>query len=350
MRIAIVNDTLMAVEVMKRIISFIPEYQLAWVANDGQEAVTRAAQDTPDLILMDLIMPVMDGVEATRRIMANSPCAILVVTSTVEGNSDNVFQAMGYGALDAVNTPVVLKDAHVANNSLLYKIGLIGKLLNKANRDTEPSVTDASDRQQASQAAQPLLVIGASSGGPSALVKVLAELPVDFPASIIIVQHVDQQFVQGLADWINAQIDLPLRLAQTGDTPRAGEVLLSDSGQHLQLNRHGVLQYSDEPAHYPYRPSVNVLFDSVASNWHGEAIGVLMTGMGRDGASGLLKMRNRGFLTIAQDEASCTVYGMPKAAVELGAAKEIMPLAAIAPKIRHYFARFSPATRAIKNE
>jgi two-component system response regulator WspF len=338
MKIAIVNDTLMAVEALKRVVLSTSEHEIAWIAYNGKEAVQLAQNNTPDLILMDLLMPVMDGVEATRQIMQNSPCAILVVTATISGHSGKVFEAMGAGAVDAVNTPVLVP-FHAADGAqdLLHKINIIGKLTNPKAKYTERNQNNVAEVSTPITNNSQLLAIGASTGGPSALASILGELPTNFPAPIVVVQHVDEQFVAGLADWLNDQISLPVRLANHGDKLEPGTVLLSNSGQHIQLSRSGTLLYCDEPKEYPYKPSANVLFESVAKNWLGQAIGLLLTGMGRDGAVGLLAMHDKGFETIAQDKESCAVFGMPKAAIALNAAKQILPLDKIASSICDYY-------------
>ncbi len=325
MKIAIVNDTRMAVESLRRVISSIPEYQLAWVAYDGAEAVQHCARDCPDVILMDLIMPLMDGVEATRQIMAASPCAILVVTSTVNGNVGKVFEAMGAGAMDAVNTPVLgVSGNGEGREALLRKLRTFARLI--AGNEAPLSMFPAATYNPASALVPPLLVIGASTGGPAALAVILGSLPQDFPAAVVIVQHVDEQFTDSFADWLNLQSSLPVQRARRGDSPQTGRVLIAGGHEHLILRKSGRLDYVPEPQDYPYRPSVTVFFESAALCWSAEVTGVLLTGMGRDGAQGLLALRKNGFHTIAQDEASCSVYGMPRAAVLLGAAVEILPL------------------------
>ncbi len=332
MRIAIVNDSIMAVESLRRVIVAAPNIEMAWIARDGAEAVQLCAEDTPDLILMDLIMPVMNGAEATRQIMSNTPCAILVVTATVSGNAALVFEAMGAGALDAVNTPI-LGNAGTGEGkqALLDKINTVSRLLTGKASSKHHEPIQAPARLEPSQH---LLAIGASTGGPSALARILGELPVDYPAAIVIIQHVDEQFAPSFAQWLDDQTPLPVRLAKQGDRLQRGTVLVAGKDDHLVLTRNGTLAYTPTPEDYAYRPSVNEFFDSVAAHWAGEAVGVLLTGMGRDGASGLLALRERGCHTIAQDKDSSAVYGMPKAAAALNAAKDILALDDVAPALR----------------
>ncbi len=333
MRIALVNDVMMAVEAMRRIVAGSGAHQIAWIAGDGAEAVERCAVDTPDLILMDLIMPRMDGVEATRRIMAATPCAIVVVTADVDQNSPRVFEAMGAGALDAVNTPV-LEQASASDGAkaLLAKIETIRRLIggSGAKHSSTPGT-----RQGRPALYQPdhIVAIGASAGGPAALAKILSQLKADFPAPIVIVQHVDIQFAEGLAVWLDGQSPLEVRLAREGDRPTAGTVLLAGQENHLVFASPTRLCYAQEPVDYPYRPSIDVFFHSADRYWPGDVTGVLLTGMGRDGAEGLKILKSHGHHTIAQNRVTSAVYGMPGAAVDIGAASEILALDKIAPRL-----------------
>lgn len=353
MRIAIVNDVFMAIEAMRRVITAQGKDQIAWVARDGEEAVQRCERDRPDLILMDLVMPHMDGIEATRRIMAKTPCAIVIVTASVHDYTAKVFEAMGAGALDAVNTPVL--DGATGDDgpkSLLAKVETIRRLIAPP---VWPAHSAAGDSESARflQKTVPLVCLGASAGGPAALARVLSGLPGDFPAAVVIVQHVDAQFAQGLADWLAGHTQLPVQLATEGEPLQPGIVLLAGRDQHLVLANAYRVGYLRAAADCAYCPSVDVLFKSVAEHRvqvagagyqvsgrpvpsplaPGTTIGVLLTGMGRDGAAGLLALRERGFLTVAQDEPSSAVFGMPKAAADLRAAAEILALDRIAPRL-----------------
>lgn len=327
MNIAIVNDLPSAVEALRRALALRPGYRLLWVASDGIEAVERCAREPPDLVLMDLVMPRMDGVEATRRIMASTPCAILIVTVDVGAQSTRVFEAMGHGALDAVDTPQLgLGDGRAGAAPLLAKIDLLGKLIADRGHPERNGLVVPPPGEL-------LLAIGASAGGPAALAHILAVLPPDLDAATVVVQHVDRQFAPGMAQWLNQGSRLPVRVAAENDAPQRGVVLLAATNDHLVLKSAQRLGYTREPLSNVYRPSVDVFFQSVCRLWRGPAIGVLLTGMGRDGALGLKALRNRGCHTIAQDEGSSAVYGMPKAAVKLQAAVEVLPLERIASRL-----------------
>ena len=334
MRIAIVNDITLIVEFLRRIVLSVADHEIAWVARNGAEAVEKCAADTPDLILMDLIMPVMDGVEATRQIVNRSPCPILVVTATMDGNTAKVFEAMGHGALDATNIPVMGDDpaAQQGRAALLKKIEMIGKL----KRQSSLSPLRRSSRPALSNSVPPLIVIGSSTGGPKALAEVLSSLPSELGAGVVIAQHVDREFSGGLADWLNAQTDLNVRLASEGCRPALATVFLAGSNDHLILTPDLTLLYTMEPDNIPFRPSVDVFFKSVAKLWPSKGVGVLLTGMGRDGAEGLAALRRVGWYTIAQDETTSVIYGMPKAAKELGAAADILPIGDVGPAILRF--------------
>ncbi len=333
MRIAIVNDLAVAVEAMRRTLRHARGHELAWVARDGVEAVERCAKDTPDLVLMDLIMPQMDGVEATRQIMAHTPCAIVVVTASVDQHTSKVFEAMGAGALDAVDTPILERTGNfTGTDALLGKIQTIQRLLSPGPLGRTP----LKPRPVALPSPVPrrlLVAIGASAGGPAALARVLSQLPGDFPAPVVIVQHVDARFAESLAVWLGGKTRLNVRLAEEGDRPEPGTVLLAGLENHLVFISPGRLGYTSQPMDSTYRPSIDVFFRSVDRAWRGDVIGVLLTGMGSDGAGGLKALRLSGHHTIAQDRATSAVYGMPKAASEMKAASDILPLDLIGPRL-----------------
>jgi two-component system, chemotaxis family, response regulator WspF len=344
-RIAIVNDLRLAVEALRRVVSSVPGYEIAWVALDGQEAVTKCASDVPDLILMDLIMPVMDGVEATCRIMRDSPCAILVVTATVSGNAAKVFAAMGGGALDAVATPTLGTGGRLEGaEPLLKKIATIGKLI---RRDGAPSsATGAFAVPVLPAELPPLAIIGASTGGPRALAELLGGTPPGIAAAIVIVQHIDAEFASSLADWLATDTYHDVRLAQEGERLQEGIVLVAATNDHLVLAPDLTLRYELEPQDCPYRPSVDVFFRSALQHWPRPGFAALLTGMGRDGAEGMLELRNAGWHTVAQDESTSVLYGMPKAAAQIGAACEILRLHDIPTSLRKFVERSSRARTA----
>ena len=283
MRIGIVNDLQIAVETLRRAIALEPGLEVAWVASNGQEAVEQCARDRPDVVLMDLIMPVMDGVEATRRIMAETPCAIVVVTVDVARTRRGCSTPWATARWTRPTRRWSAAPTCGAAAPLLRKIRNIGWLIGRyGSRPTLTPVARPSEQPDSRR----LLVIGASAGGPATLAQLLRDIPLDFPAGIVLVQHVDASFAAGMADWLNDQVPLPVRLVREGEKPAAGQVLLAGTDDHLHMLADGTLRYTEKPKESLYRPSIDVFFHSVAEHWRGMAVGVLLTGMGQDGARG----------------------------------------------------------------
>ncbi|HEX4083961.1 MAG TPA: chemotaxis-specific protein-glutamate methyltransferase CheB [Chthoniobacteraceae bacterium] len=321
MKIAIINDKPAVAEVIRRAMLATGRYQVVWTAGADADAVALCQGDRPDLLLIDLAS--RDS-HCIRRIMQVAPCAILVSTETIESSSAKVFDAMGAGALDVVQTPV-LEFANGAAATFLNKIDSVACLVGRA----VPKPITVHNAQCAKQ----LVAIGSSAGGPAALAQLLRDLPADLPAAVIIVQHIDAQFAPGLAKWLSEHSKLPVKPAASGDMPANGTVFLAATNDHLVLESASRLGYTRNPVEYSYRPSVNAFFESAARHWRGPLVGVLLTGMGSDGAKGLKMLRNLGHYTIAQDQKTSAVYGMPKAAAELQAAAEVLPLECIAAAI-----------------
>jgi two-component system response regulator WspF len=310
---------------------------VAWTAEDGEEAVHKAAADRPDAVLMDLVMPRLDGAEATRRIMRESPCPVLVVTSTIAGNFELVYRAMGAGAMDAVETPTLGAGGSVVNGEKL--VARLAKLEAAVRGVTGSGMFFPPGVGSSTVELPPVVAIAASTGGPDALAVVLGALPASLPAAVVVAQHIEAGFAPGLAACLATRSRLPVRVAQDGESPAAGVVLLAATNDHLELGADRRLRYTLTPRSNPYRPSANVLFGSLAAHGPRTGVGVLLTGMGPDGADGLLRLRSFGWHTIAQDERSSVVYGMPKAAAEKGAAVEVLPLDRIGPAVAARFGR-----------
>jgi chemotaxis response regulator CheB len=331
-RIGIVDSVATTARFLQRLVAVDPANRVVWIAPNGATALALCEKQTPDLILMSMVMPAIDGVETTRRIMASTTCAILIVTGSMRANANRVFEAMGHGALDAVDMPLPgAGTIEEAARPLLSKIATISRLM--SDRSGRRPVANAADATSPPHRHDPLVAIGASAGGPAVLASLLHDLPKDFPAAVVIVQHVDEQFAAGMATWLNESAALHVRVAREGDRPTVGEVLLAASGDHLTLKTADRVGYTACPTDYVYRPSVDVFFHSACRLWPGDIVGVLLTGMGRDGALGLKALRDKGHHTIAQDQATSAVYGMPKAAAEINAAVDILPAGRIAWKL-----------------
>jgi chemotaxis response regulator CheB len=218
---------------------------------------------------------------------------------------------------------------------LRAKLRTAGRLLGQSSSANLP----ASSPDGTPSPLPPLVAIGASTGGPQAILTVLSALPKPFPGAVVIVQHVDGEFSAGLASWLADTSGMRVELARPGSVPTAGMALLAGTEEHLVMAAGGSLRYTPTPRELPYRPSVDVLFGSLVQHWKAPGVATLLTGMGRDGAQGLLKLRQAGWLTIAQDEASSIVYGMPKAAALLGAAARVLALVDVAPEITNFVTR-----------
>ncbi len=337
MRIAIVNDLALAREVLRRLVESVPGYAVAWTAVDGAEAVNRAAADRPDVILMDLIMPVLDGADATRQIMAASPCPILIVTASLGANFGKVYEALGAGGLDAVRTPTFGSGGQIVGGAILLerlaKVARAGGVQNSVVSPAVPATRTVIPAHRPNSYLPPMIAIGASTGGPEAIAQVLTALAPAPVGPVVVVQHIAADFAVGLAGWLQRRAGLPVQVARAGDCPEPGRVYVAASDDHLLVRSDRRFAYVAEPKDYPYRPSIDVLFESLSVSWPEPAVAVLLTGMGSDGARGLGKLRKCGWYTIAQDSKTSIVYGMPKAAADLGAAIDILPLSQIGPAI-----------------
>ena len=331
-RIAIVHHEAQTLDILKKIVGSVPDYQILWMAGDGPEALRKCNRDKPDILLVDLTLTGLNAIRVICSIMQTSPCAIVVLADSLGSQSAKVFEAMGCGALDAVQTPLYDRRGTQAESEqrLLKKITTICKLIGKNVALTShyaPPLKTVPERLP------PLVVIGSSTGGPKALADILASLPPGLGVAMVIVQHLDVQFAGGLAGWLNSQTPLTVAVAREGMQPQPDTALVAATNDHLILGEDLALHYTVEPRDYPYRPSVNTFFESVKNYWPHRGVAVLLTGMGRDGAEGLAVLRKAGWHTITQDEKTSVVYGMPAAAVELGAAEEILPLDKIGPAI-----------------
>jgi two-component system response regulator WspF len=356
-RIAIVNDLAMAREALRRVVTQIPGVTIAWMANDGAEALERAKADRPDLVLMDLIMPVMDGVESTRLIMRDAPCPIVVVTATVEGNASRVYEAIGAGALDAVDTPRLGSTGTQGDKALLGKIAAVRKMTSSEFRAAAaaPASAEVTTVVKPAMAGKPtggpghhahaphhphdphdqflLVAVGASTGGPQALATFLKSLPPTLPYAVVIVQHMDATFLPGLAQWLASQTGRPVALARRGDRPVPGSILVAGEAQQMIMKPGGTLEYVAGDPELIHRPSIDVFFESLALVRSRTGAAVLLTGMGKDGATGMMALKNSGWRTFAQDRATSVVWGMPGAASQSGAAERTLAIEHIGPAV-----------------
>jgi two-component system chemotaxis response regulator CheB len=331
-RVLLAEDSPTARHHLANMINQTPGMRVIGEARDGAEAQALAEELRPDVISMDIRMPRIDGLEATRQIMARCPTPIVVVSALLDADIDLAFRALQAGALAVVEKPPARHDPSfpdkqrqlVTTLAAMAGVHVVRRWDNAPGRNSETSeLTTPATVKPA------LIAIGASAGGPSALSTLLKGLPADLPIPVVVVQHMLDEFIPGLARWLSDGSPLPVRVASDGLVLEPGIAYLSPGTAHLTIGRRGnalVTTLVHEQGQYRYRPSVDVLFESVAQVCGPAGIGILLTGMGDDGAAGLLAMRENGARTLAQDKASCTVFGMPAAAIELGAAEQVVPL------------------------
>lgn len=344
--VLLVEDSLIALEILKRLLASSPDVKVVGTARNGKEALELIPKLQPAVICTDLHMREMDGLEFTKQVMANNPRPILVISNAVQKeDTQNTFQLLEAGAVDIFPKPKtgLVSDYEQAKRELIGKIKVLSGVRVFTRRLQPPiarkSVSVATYNFHSTATKQILnnitasirvVTIGASTGGPQALHKVLAQLPSDFPVPVICTQHISEGFLQGLVDWLAAECQLKVKIAQVGESPLPGTIYFAPERNHLELDAQGRFIYSFSPPVDGHRPSVTITFQSVAEFYGSRTAGILLTGMGRDGAAGMQTIAAVGGITIAQDEKSSVVFGMPKEAIALGAAKYILPVQEIA--------------------
>jgi two-component system chemotaxis response regulator CheB len=347
-RVLVVDDSALVRQVMLGILSADPKIKVR-VAADPIIAFGKIEKEMPDVIITDLVMPRMDGLTFLRKIMAEMPLPVVVCSEVAHRRTADVISALELGAVEIIKKPKLgvrgfLEESRVMLLDVVRSAAQ-ARLVPGASRGVSPRVSprNSSDvvlplgplprvRQVGNQLAEKVIAIGASTGGTEALREFLQSMPQGCPG-IVIVQHMPEIFTRAFADRLNEDCNIEVKEASDGDRILPGRALIAAGNHHLLVHRNGpgyIVQVTDGPLVSRHRPSVDVLFRSVAKSVGPDAVGVIMTGMGNDGAQGLLEMRNSGAQTIAQDETSCVVFGMPKEAIACGAVVAVVPLARIA--------------------
>ncbi|WP_298816181.1 chemotaxis-specific protein-glutamate methyltransferase CheB [Chloroflexus sp.] len=357
LRVLIVDDSALMRRLLRQLLESDPAIRVVGEAGDGKTAIALAAELHPDLITLDVRMPVLDGVETTRQIMAYHPTPILVFSAAVSGQDARIsFEALAAGALEVMEKPNLtdpgsldqLRQMLIRRVKLLARVKVVTHLRGRRHSPFTGgrAVNSAPRQNRQSRIAPgqfPVVVIGASTGGPKVVRQLLAGLPAQFPAAVIVVQHIAQGFGVGMAEWLAGASAIPLALAEEGMMVQPARALLAPDRADLLIQPDGTVRLSMSPL-LLQRPSIDITMTAVADLYGASAVGVLLTGMGRDGAIGMRAIRRAGGLTIAQDEASCTIFGMPRAAIEIGGAELVLPPDQILAVLRE---RFPAATSIV---
>lgn len=395
-RVLIVDDSAFVRKALSTMLQSEPDIEIVGLANNGKEAVEKTAELKPDIITMDVEMPIMNGLEALRIIMEQNPTPVLMVSSITTEGAEATIDALSLGAVDFISKQSTLTIQQTMRDELVGKVKAITQSAGVKSRLSRPSLLGGLGFRRASSAGIPakaedpaerlslqeriarrrqqsmqdgggessaptaapspphkqlhevrltgrkrpspghakVVVLGVSTGGPLALHQVVPRLPKDFPVGMLIVQHMPAHFTKSLADRLNTLSHVTVREAQEGDVLEPGLVLIAPGGLHLKIGKdQRTIHVTPDPSETLHRPSVDITAESVVDAFGGHAIGVIMTGMGRDGSAGLKKLNAKGGYVIAQDEESCVVYGMPKAVVDEGIADEIQSLEHLADAI-----------------
>jgi two-component system, chemotaxis family, protein-glutamate methylesterase/glutaminase len=330
--VLLVDDSLIALTILSRMLSTSPDIQVVGKARSGREALELIPRLQPAVICTDLHMPDMDGLQLTNEIMARFPRPILVVSAAVHPeDAQNVFRLLEAGAVDILPKPRggLAADEQRVAQELIRKIKIISGVvaLTRRRKVVPDSVQLQDGRSSPPMSPRPRIVaVGASTGGPQALQTIFAQLLADFPAPVLCVQHISEGFSAGLVGWLANHCAVSVKIAQAGEQPLPGTIYFPQEGAHLEIDKGGKLLCSSKAPIDGHRPSVTATFTSVAEYCGDGAIGILLTGMGSDGAQGMQAIFEAGGITIAQNEESSVVFGMPKQAIALGVVKYVLPL------------------------
>jgi two-component system chemotaxis response regulator CheB len=340
-RVLIVDDSAVVRQTLSEVLSSDPEIEVMATASDPFVAAEHMTKEVPDVITLDIEMPRMDGLTFLKKIMSQHPIPVVICSSLAEEGAQSTFRALEFGAVDIITKPKLgtkqfIEESRVSicqavKGAARAKVNLLGP-----SRSVQPKLTADAILSPATHAmaetTEKVVMIGASTGGTEALKTLLEALPADSPG-IVIVQHMPELFTRAFANRLDSLCAITVKEAETNDSVIRGRALIAPGNHHLLLKRSGARYYveiKDGPLVCRHRPSVDVLFRSAARYAGRNAVGVILTGMGDDGARGMREMKDAGATTIAQDEATCVVFGMPKEAIKLGGVDKVLPLSAIA--------------------
>lgn len=339
LKVLIVDDSNTSRRLLRHIVNSAPDMTVVGALDSGEKAVKQVKKLRPDVILMDIVMSGMDGLDATGEIMEKHPTPIVMISGAIQGKeTEMAFQAIKRGALTLLSKPVGPDDpafdaqAKRLTGTLRAMAGV--RVIHHIKRKQASSSRPRQASIQSSISEAPAVAgIVASTGGPAALAEISQRLPVDFPIPIVVVQHIAGDFLPSLVKWLQSISPLHVKLAEEGEIPQAGTIYMAPFGRHLYFDEKRRFAFRDTPR-VSHIPSGDILLESIAEQYGAAAVGIILTGMGADGANGLLQMRQAGAITIAQNEHTSAVYGMPAAAQQVGAVQYTLSLPMIAPTLR----------------
>ncbi len=325
-RVMVADDSAMVREVLREMMSYDDEVHIIGEAHDGKQALEMALSLGPDLLILDLAMPVMGGLQVIENLMADRPLPVLVLSSFANQGSVSAIKALAVGALEVMEKPLGITEDEPMREfreQLLDKVHSLSRIRVVARPRIQ--ITPEQFENLNGSRMDRVLAIGSSVGGPAALGKLLSGLPKNAPMGIALVQHIPAGFLQGFVDWIGSETELIIKIAKEGDTVQPGQVLVAPEHAHMELRSDVVFLTDGPPVNY-CRPAVDVLFKSVAVSYGPKAIGVVLTGMGNDGAEGIREIKSHHGVTFAESEETCVVYGMPRAAINTGKIDRVVAL------------------------
>ena len=361
-RVFLVDDSPLALVMLKRMLATSPDIEIVGTARNGVEALAQFERTKPQVICTDYHMPDMDGLALIQQAMEVFPRPILVISSTIEPTERHkAFPLLAAGAVDVFPKPTASTPFDIAAAELVRKVKMLSGIRVISRRASNVANAVASGAvvshppfgARRPEAAPPVLrprkpslirlvAVGASTGGPAVLQSIFTSLPANFPCPIVCVQHISSGFLTGLVDWLASQCRLRVKIAANGEVAVPGTIYFPQESTHLEVDRLGRLTHSNAPPVDGHKPSVTATFESVARSFGHSSLAVLLTGMGSDGAAGLESIMRAGGTTIAQDEATCVVFGMPKQAIQRGAAHFVLP----PDEISQYLVRLAAAGAA----
>jgi two-component system chemotaxis response regulator CheB len=332
-RVLIVDDSAVVRQTLEQELSRDPELEVVGTATDPYVARDKILQLKPDVITLDIEMPRMDGLTFLRKLMKHYPVPVIIVSSLSQAGSQVALEALAAGAVEVMAKPGAAYSVGDMSIELREKIRAAARVnVTKMSESTVELRRQAPQLLALTKTTNKVIIVGASTGGTKAIEELITRFPTDAPGTVI-VQHMPAGFTKAFSDRLNGVCAVDVREAVDGDTVAVGKVLVAPGNKHMLINRSGAQYFvsiKDGPLVNHHRPSVDVLFQSAAKFVGANAIGIMLTGMGADGSKGMLQMKEAGAYNIAQDEESCVVYGMPKAAVEIGAVHSVLPLSEIA--------------------